>query len=644
MPSARPHGAALPLLLGGAALLLVLLHTLWTDSVDLAHHYALVARLSQHWGLAGAADPSLGEMNRYPRGAHALAAVLGTAGGSPLLGLQLAAVGAWLAIWMTLLTLLRALPARAGALGALTLAALLLLNRWLRLELHGGELLTNFFFAQLVGQAAALLAVLAALRLERAGLAPAWRHLLLLLAIPVVCTIHLLPAAELLMVLGWSALTELLPGRRGGALPVALNLLAPLAAAVLLVLHPSFRVMKEISANNGGLPTAHLDSMGAFAVYAACVLLLGAALLRAWLAAPPAWAARALGMKYLALYGMGCALMCLLQLLALRLGAGSAYAVKKYVFALHSAMLLELALLPALLLAGRSRAQAQAQAQVRAPAAAGAAGQLGAVLAWPALLALATLGQLPATPAVPPVPLAPLVALERQYGQLRDSVLPGTPGRATYVTQVPGLSPMLAYMFTIGVFGTPRDDNAYDVMGGQGPRDTRQVDTILTHPDSPYGRIAGCRRPGGTATLAIMDGQCVDRALHPAGSHVGMTARDPAPPCVLSGWSAPNDAGRWTIGPVATLDCARPTLNGQPARAVRLATYLPDAHTAGRHLLLGVDGAPPVRVDYDPNQPEHRLMLALPDSTATRVRLTITLPDARAPQAPGPILTALDYD
>lgn len=638
MPTARPRGAALPLLLGGAALLLAMLNGLWTDSVDLAHHYALVARLSQHWVLAGA-DPSLGEMNQYPRGAHLLGAVLGKLGGSPLLGLQLTAVGALLAIWLVLLTLLRTLPARAATLGALTLAALLLLNRqWLRLELHGGELLTNFFYAQLVGQAAALLAVLATLRLERAGLASAWRHLGLLLAIPLVCTIHLLPASELLMVLGWSALCELPAARRAGRGQLALTLLAPLAGAALLYLHPSFAVMKEISANEGGLPTAHLASMGAFAAYAGAVLLLGAALLHGWRTAPPAWAARALGMKYVALYGLACALMCLLQLLALRLGAGSAYAVKKYVFGLHSAMLLEWSLLPALALAWRARHQARAPAPAETG---GTASQLGAMLGWPALLALATLGQQPATP---PVKLAPLVALERQLGQLRDSVLPATPGHATYVTQVPGLSPMLAYMFTIGVFGTPRTDNAYDVMGGQGPRDTRLVDTILTHPDAPYGRIAGCRRPGGTAALAIMDGPCVDQTLHPAGAHVGMGARDPAPPCVLSGWSQPNDAGRWTIAPVATLDCARPTLNGQPARAVRLATYLPAAHTAGRHLLLSVDGAPPVRVDYDPNHPARRLMLALPDSTGARVRLTITLPDAHATQAPGPMLTELNYD
>lgn len=638
---ARRHAPAAALLLCALALVLAMANGLWTDSVDLAHHYALVARLSAQWTLPAGIDASLGEMNVYPRGAHWVAALAARLTGSPLLGLQLCALGAFVTVWLVLLCMLRQLPARAGALSAATLAVLLLANRhWLRLELYGGELQTNFFFSQLAGQAAALLAVLAALRLERAGLAPPWRYLLLLAALPVVCAIHLLPAAELLMLLGLACATDLLPGRRGGRGQILLSLLTPVAGALLLAAQPGFAVMREISANNGGMPTAHLGSMGAFGLYAGAVLALAAAQLRSWLAiGVPQRAALALGVKYLALWGMACALMCLLQLLLLAGGAGSPYAVKKYVFALHSAMLLQLCLLPAMLLAWHRNLGPRAQG--RPGPLAPAPWEAYLLPLWPALLALATLGTLPAAPQAGATALAPLVALERQLGQLRDTLLPAMPGRATYVTQLPGLSPTLAYMFTIGTFGTARDDNAYDVLGGQGPRATRAVDAILTHPDAPYGRLTACRRAGGTAALAIVDGACVDALLHPSGAHLGLGAHDPAPPCTLAGLAAPAGGGRAVTAPLATVDCRRPLLNGQPARAVTVTLRLLPALRAGQPLQLSANGAAPVSASYDRYWPVRRLTLPLAAGAGPRLHLTLTLP---AGPVPGAELSALDFD
>lgn len=64
---ARPANASFALLLLAAALLLVdSAGTFQSLSVDLAHHYALVVRLSEDWVLQSATDPSLGEMNTYP--------------------------------------------------------------------------------------------------------------------------------------------------------------------------------------------------------------------------------------------------------------------------------------------------------------------------------------------------------------------------------------------------------------------------------------------------------------------------------------------------------------------------------------------------------------------------------------------------
>ena len=63
-------------LLALAAIFLIVKYmgSMWSDSVDLAHHYALVARIAEYWGLPAGVDPTLGEMNFYPHTSHAMAA------------------------------------------------------------------------------------------------------------------------------------------------------------------------------------------------------------------------------------------------------------------------------------------------------------------------------------------------------------------------------------------------------------------------------------------------------------------------------------------------------------------------------------------------------------------------------------------
>ena len=61
----------------GIFLVIIEMDSIWTHSVDLAHHYALAFRISENWTLVGTDDPTLGEMNFYPSTSHALAAIVG---------------------------------------------------------------------------------------------------------------------------------------------------------------------------------------------------------------------------------------------------------------------------------------------------------------------------------------------------------------------------------------------------------------------------------------------------------------------------------------------------------------------------------------------------------------------------------------
>ncbi len=631
MRSQLQHDAApsfwlrtLPLLLGGLALLVRLADPLWNSSVDLAHHYALAARLGQHWLLPAAYDHSLGEMNVYPNGAHVLAALVGRVAGSTLLGLQLMANAAYLAVWAVLLLLLRQLPARAAVLSGVTLGLLLLLNRSLQLaELHGNELIANFFYSQLVGQAGALLALLGAMRLERAGQPAGWRYLLLLAAIGVLCSVHLKPALELLAALALSCALDLHTAWSRGQRRIALlpALLAPLAGALLLVSHPGFAVMRSLSEHDGVVVVRYLNSPLIVGLYAGALLLVSLALLYRWRQAAAADAANGvalLGLKYISLYGAACSLMCVLQSVALVFDIGSAYAVKKYLYGLHTALLLELCLLPALLL-GWYRAQDRQPLRRQA-----------VLLLSPLLLALAVLCTLPTS--APLASTAALVRIERQLTDLRALRLAEAPDHYTYVARLDGVSPVVSYMFSIGIFGVPRNSNAGDVLGGRMPSDLSQVGHLLSGPAlGGDQRYLGCRQAAAPAGMALLDGACLEAVLNPPGQHIALTINNHKPLCTLNGFSPPEQEGSWTMTRHATVACPVPALvEGKAPTQVLLDTHAFLHKLPSQRLQISVNGGALQTIGYAPDISARQLALPLP--TGARVlTLALTLPDARSP-------------
>lgn len=637
MRSQLQHDAAssfwlrtLPLLLCGVALLARLADALWNSSVDLAHHYALAARLAQHWLLPAAYDPSLGEMNVYPRGAHVLAALAGRVAGSTLLGLQLTATAAYLAVWTVMLLFLRQLPARASVISAVTLALLLLLNRNAQLlELHGNELFGNYFYSQLVAQAGALLAMLGALRLERSSLPAAWRYLLLLAAIGLLCSVHLMPALELLAVLALSCALDLLSAwtrsqRRIAALWPAMlpALLAPPAGALLLVSHPGFAVMRSLSEHDGAVNVRHLNSPLALGLYAAVVLLVSLAMLYRWRQAATAEHGKdtpLLGLKYIGLYGAACALMCVLQSLALIAHIGSAYAVKKYVYGLHTALLLELCMLPALLL-GWHRAQDRRPRWNEA-----------AMLLTPLLLVAAALCSLPKGK-----PLADTSALVRMEQQLNDlqalRLADDAPGHYIYVAQLDGASPVVSYMFSIGIFGVPRNTNAGDVLGGRMPSDLSQVGHLLSGPMlGDDQRYLGCRQADAPAGMSLMDGACLEAVLNPPGQHISLASSSKTPLCTLNGFSPPEQDGSWSSEQHATIACPVPPLvDGKAPTQVLIDTHAFLQKLPSQRLHISVNGGAAVTFQYAPETSMRQLALPLPAGADT-LKLSLALPDARTP-------------
>src|SRR4051812_27855409 len=139
----------------------------YSASVDVAHHYALVNWLAQHWSVARDSTSILGEMTVYPRYSHALAAILSRLVGSPFLAMQIVASAAVVVTWAALALSSRLMARGASWFFTAALVVLLALNRrFLGLEVFGHEILGNFFFSQLAAQAAFMVVLVSAAHSE----------------------------------------------------------------------------------------------------------------------------------------------------------------------------------------------------------------------------------------------------------------------------------------------------------------------------------------------------------------------------------------------------------------------------------------------------------------------------------------------
>lgn len=623
-PSASTTRLALGLLLA-LPLISYALATLSSASIDLAHHYALVVRLSEFWSLPNTADPSLGEMNFYPALSHAMAAMLGRIVDSPLLGMQLLAEIAVYLVWTAIAAMVLALPRRSAYLTAATLLVLIFLNRKFgHFFLHGDEIVESYFFPQIVAQACAICTLLAMLCMEKNHIATHWRQLLLSVAIYVTCSVHLLPASELLGFFAAAVALDVYmggwPRRRANYVRMGASVALLAVASVAFLRNPAYTAMKSISANDGGLSIPHLSSLPAIVGFSVAVMALSLGLVYAWIRlARDGRGEEWIALKYIALYGVAVTGLCIAQYLALQAGQGSPYAVKKHLFAVATALLIELSVLPALLRSLHPSRQA--------PAAGTTDGAVLDAVLLPALAALAFLATIAHAPAIN---MASVLAVEKRLELLHASLLADVERKNVYLSGLSDLPPTFDYMFSIGTFRTPRTA-AFHLLEPIGSFDFDGV--LIAGTASPLARLA-CRLPTSAYGFAVMDGHCVNAALTTARPDIGLTAGSAPSPCKLAGFSSAEDNGTWTDGAVATLICPVPTNNGQPYRNVQLSA---SAFLAGslksQRVLLSVDGGQAVEYVYDQQHNPQQMHIAIDHPTAASITIRLGMPDAAAPSA-----------
>ena len=488
------------------------LDSLWAPSIDLILHYAVVVRISQQWSLPD--DRGLEQLSVFPRNAHRLAAIIGKLSGSPLIGLQSVALAALATTWSGLALLFFALPRRMRWVAFGGLAVLLLANRFfIHLELFGNELVGNYFYPQLVTQAAAILLMALVLYLERAGIPTIVGYLILGASVPILQHFHLLPALEVLATLAFLVLLNLIAAKgKDRWKDFALGLLVILASLALTVLNPLFEAVRLQSENNGLLRLTYTSNLTALAIECLIVIGLSGCLIWQWTRMEMGEArTNGLTLKYLGLFGLAAATLCLAQIALLNLGNGSPYACKKYAFALNTVLMLDIPLL----LMPPTASIIRRFAGLRSAA-------LDASMAFfqPTFLGLfvfvGIFTVLP-SPSARVIALSELVSAEHMVNAYEAAHPTDNPDRYDYAFGLFPVNNGYDYLITIGTLKVPRAENADDVLNGLPPSKPRKINRIFSREGSKPWDVPECREEVLEDHVVVLDGACVLARIRDTG-------------------------------------------------------------------------------------------------------------------------------
>ena len=602
------------------------LATFTGGGADMAHHYTLVYWFTHHWTPPTADNSDLASMTDYPPAAHILAAQVGRLVDSPFRGMQLVAIAAVVSIWCAVASLLALLPNPRRWVALAALAGVLLSSTSagpLEIQPHGFEIIGNFFFAQLVGQALVWWAVWFSVRRQMAE--RSWISTALPIAVAAVLstTVHVLPAVELLVVVGCLAAAELLNRWRMGEVTVrsaALPIGLPAVTAVAVVLSPGFRAMRVLSENDGSLDVPYLGGVASYVGVALVVTVVSLAfLLGPAVRGEPATAAVVRGLGFV---GLAVAVPCLLQAALLAGGEGSPYAVKKYIFGLQTVLLVDACVAAAMLVPGGART--------------GAAGRPAwGVAATAALAVTATL--IVFSYKGSGYPISRITTLERQVVAAASPEREGASGNK-YAVALPGSDPVIDYMFSISVLAAPLNRAINELLVPLLRGDLLQLENtsgeLLTAAGSPYDSD-DCRRAGAGGAVVVVNTACwwsATTACRPV-NHLGQAGLvvDPR----LQGFSLAEPNGRWTEGRHASFRCALP--HDARARVITIevdgTAFLPAGVSRQRVTLAA--GRKRKRFVFTPQDPDAVLRVVVPQPTSHTLTLTLTLPDAVSPKAVG---------
>ena len=492
---------------------------MWSTSVDLADHNAVVNRLFDHWGMP-ITDDLYYFYHSYPAFSHIAAAVLALPLSSPLAGVQLLTLLSLVALWSGFALILQTLPYRMRALIGAGFVLLLIFNRSiLKLELHGNEIIgSNFLFPQFVGQAFAVVVIAVTALFERDERDPTLGYLLLAVAIPVAEGFHLVPAAQLFGVLVLLIAIDFHLSPRQNHLPkLAIGASLIIASTIGIILHPNFKNMFDQGmdpSNTGALALLRTPNLPSLAVLSVVVGFLSALLLYTWAYSLSNAEARRNGVaaKFVALYGLSNSGICLFQIFIGLFGIGTEYACRKYAFALNTTLLLDLVLLLGFFFKPRWLASSFGNDRLLA-------GLFESAFVSLFLLA----GVFTVLPKEKMIDAADLATTERFAKAYVQTAFDNPPGKYNYAVGIAPNSPNIDYFITRGALHAPPagdPGNTEDIYEGRPFSQPPLVGHILTLRNSKWD-VPNCRTQFSSPSLVVLDGQCAISALRNSSKCVG---------------------------------------------------------------------------------------------------------------------------
>ena len=555
--------------------------SLWTDSIDVAHHYALAYRISEQWWsftypdtipsdipeqwwlTTAYAFPDLtfAEMIFYPRGGHIIAAIIGAIFNSTFIGIQITILASIAIIWLSILVILNSMPGRIASVALLSFFMLFLINAFIfHFDVHGDEALGHFFYSQIVAHAFLYLSLIFSMHIEK-------KHGALLAAVSLVpimffiATIHLLPAVQILGLIGGISAIKIFTTYKShedfGKLKIAAAAIVPIVSTVGLVFHPSFSAMRTIAKIDGGLVLHNIPYPAGIITLSILVLFISFLLFVRWAKRKD----NIIEAKYLAIYGAATSAMCILQYALTYYDMGSDYSVKKYGFSLLTAMLIQLSMLvPVMTIKSNNNNKTNS-----VMSGSNVTGKI-------TLYVLGLIVLLLVVPNKKGHPhfdasnqshvhfdVSNIVELEKKITALLYNEIPQAPaGKSNVVIGLmDGPHNMINYLFSIALAKTPRYLAQSDVYFAGELSDVNEYYKIITSSDNPiYGSSSGCASsvPGN---ISVIDALCLERLAETNKLCENSLdfAEELISPLSLQGFSFREDHGRWTNSKTARFMC-----------------------------------------------------------------------------------------
>ena len=89
---------------------------------------------------------------------------------------------------------------------------------------------------------------------------------------------------------------------------------------------------------------------------------------------------------------------------------------------------------------------------------------------------------------------------------------------------------------------------------------------------------------------------------------------DGSPPCLIEGFSAAEEGGRWTERKEVLLKCSMPNLDGKAPAKILVDTTAFLHHGNVQRASFSINGSPPIDYSYDAKHPKRIIELPLPAS------------------------------